>query len=110
MSSKTVSRGSVALALAASLSLASAAPGFAAPHHRSGEREAQAQTSLWSFVINLTRDFVAQAFGFDPSQQKSSSSAATNSDNSIGADPNGISIAIDPTGPVEVLPTSRGHQ
>lgn len=96
MSRKTVSRGTAAAALATLLTLASAAPSFAAPRH-TGERALSPQTGVWSLVLDLSKRLTGWALGVDLSQKSSGSSGNVGIDQSLGADPNGNQIAIDPT-------------
>lgn len=107
MSRKTVSRGMTAAALATLLTLASAAPSLAAPRH-TGERALSAQTGVWSLVLDLSKRLAGWALGVDLSQKSAATSGNASTEHSLGLDPNGIDVTVDPTSPVGGAPVAGG--
>jgi hypothetical protein len=103
MSRKTVSRGTTATALAALLTLATAAPSFAAPRPE-GSRSPRARVSAWSLFL----DMAGWVFGFGTSPGTSKPLQGVTEKSTFGMDPNGNSVAVDPPSPVAPVPTFGG--
>lgn len=106
MSRKTVSRGTAAVALVTFLTLAGATPTLATPRH-SGEPGVKTSISVWGFVMRLSEHLVSWAFGAS-SSEKAWSSGSDTTDISMGADPNGNELSVDPSGPGGTVPAPIG--
>jgi len=104
MSRKTVSQGSVAVALVAFLTVASAAPTLAATRS-SGPRGVQAPTTVWGLVLDLAGHF-SRWLAIHGLQQKAVPTAQESADIGMGADPNGIELSAGPTDPAPFIPGS----
>jgi hypothetical protein len=104
MSSKTVTRSTAAVAIAAFLTLAGAAPSMAAPRS-SGEPGARAPISTWSLVLRFSERLVKWAAG----AADKLTPAPDTSDISYGADPNGNHFMAEPVEPIGTVPGPGGR-